>query len=148
MKAIIIFLIFTTQFLFMIEGSAQSLDQHLWQNRILLIFANDEQDSNLKKQCTTFNNETAALKERRIIIYTITSDQIITTNGSPSGGKILVDKIRDEFKVKASDFTVILIGLDGTEKRRVFSIIEPQQLFGIIDQMPMRRNEIKKSKQN
>ena len=58
----------------------------------------------------------------------------------------LTDKMsqsfRDHFNV-SEDFVVILIGKDGGEKERFLEPVEPAYLFNLIDQMPMRRREVK-----
>jgi hypothetical protein len=46
--------------------------------------------------------------------------------------------------VKRAQFTVILIGKDGTEKHRTNTLLQMQELFTIIDAMPMRRAEMGK----
>ncbi|MCF0072696.1 DUF4174 domain-containing protein [Dyadobacter sp. CY261] len=42
-------------------------------------------------------------------------------------------------------FTFILIGRDGGEKLRSSDIVSAEKLFGLIDAMPMRRNEIERN---
>lgn len=44
----------------------------------------------------------------------------------------------------ASPFTGILIGKDGGEKLRWDSVITTDKLFGVIDAMPMRKEEMKR----
>jgi hypothetical protein len=61
--------------------------------------------------------------------------------------KIDVAKIKDaigQCNVKTAQFTVILIGKDGTEKHRTNTLLQMQELFTIIDAMPMRRAEMGK----
>ena len=52
------------------------------------------------------------------------------------------DPLRADYDV-SGEFTVILIGKDGTEKERFSEPVEPASLFNLIDQMPMRRREMK-----
>jgi hypothetical protein len=46
------------------------------------------------------------------------------------------------YHIKSGQFTLLLIGRDGTEKYRTYAPITTQKLFGIIDEMPMRKSEI------
>jgi hypothetical protein len=48
-----------------------------------------------------------------------------------------------QYRVKQKEFTVILIGKDGTEKYRAGKVIPLHNLFAIIDAMPMRKAEVK-----
>ena len=41
------------------------------------------------------------------------------------------------------EFTFVLIGLDGGEKMRSTKVVSLEQLFGLIDSMPMRQWELK-----
>ena len=51
------------------------------------------------------------------------------------------------YQVNPNLFTVMLIGKDGGVKFRSNSIINSKKLYGVIDQMPMRREEMGKQNQ-
>ena len=38
-------------------------------------------------------------------------------------------------------FSAVLVGLDGTEKKRWTGPVDPRELFAIVDEMPMRQQE-------
>ena len=44
--------------------------------------------------------------------------------------------------------TVVLIGKDGEEKQRWNRVVDPQELFDLIDAMPMRKKEIDQQASN
>jgi hypothetical protein len=44
--------------------------------------------------------------------------------------------------IKSGQFTILLIGRDGSEKYRTHEPVTTKRLFGIIDAMPMRQSEI------
>lgn len=48
----------------------------------------------------------------------------------------------------SSSFTLILVGRDGGEKLRCTGVVSAEKLFGLIDAMPMRKDEIKRSRSN
>jgi Domain of unknown function (DUF4174) len=50
--------------------------------------------------------------------------------------------LAERYHIKSGQFTLLLIGRDGTEKYRTHAPITTQKLFGIIDEMPMRKSEI------
>nr|WP_295922259.1 DUF4174 domain-containing protein [uncultured Dyadobacter sp.] len=43
-------------------------------------------------------------------------------------------------------FTFILVGRDGGEKLRSSEVVTAEKLFGLIDAMPMRKNEVERSR--
>ncbi len=121
---------------------AQSLSQHEWENRVILLFAPDFQHQELKQQLAFFQKDQKGLEDRKLIVYQITPDKV------KKEGKILAEKGEVEnwfkkFKAKEDEFTFILIGLDGGEKMRSMEVVSLKKLFGKIDQMPMRRAEIR-----
>ena len=97
--------------------------------RQLLIFSNKANVQLEQHQLGLLNKAVAGVKERAIKI------SIIESEGS----------LFEKYKVDTTQYTVILIGKDGFEKYRTNKIIEIDQLFGIIDAMPMRKSEMKKS---
>jgi Domain of unknown function (DUF4174) len=38
-------------------------------------------------------------------------------------------------------FSAVLIGLDGTEKKRWTGPVDPREIYAIVDEMPMRQQE-------
>ena len=61
------------------------------------------------------------------------------------GDTLLADdsavKLRNQFKIDSGTTTFILIGKDGTEKLRKDSM-DLDELFEVIDAMPMRQREV------
>ena len=96
-------------------------------NRVLLVFAPSAKDKNYLEQKQLLENAESGVLERDMVVSLITD---------------LSDPLRDDYSVP-EEFTVVLIGKDGTEKERFSEPVEPTSLFSIIDQMPMRRREIK-----
>ncbi|MDX2069722.1 MAG: DUF4174 domain-containing protein [Haliscomenobacter sp.] len=118
---------------------AQPLEQYRWKNRILLVFAPDPQDQQLKEQLSLLQPSRAGLLERdlKAIVVNPKSD----TNVTAADDKHLYQV----YKVEKETFRVVLIGKDGTEKLRTSQPISPAELFRIIDAMPMRQSELKRN---
>ena len=117
-------LLFQLFFLFMIAD----------QPRQVLLFYNQKGTELLQKQTADFHKHEAGMKERDIVVKTY--------NRSSENSEIFKKR-----KIKDSDpFTFILIGRDGGEKHRSNEFVSHQELFGKIDAMPMRRNEVEKNK--
>jgi hypothetical protein len=94
-----------------------------WEARPILVFA-AEDDPRLDRQIARLKANADDLKDRRNVV-------IVDTG---SGGAL-----RERFRPAA--FTVVLVGLDGTEKFRAETVIDPDRLDALIDRMPMRRRE-------
>jgi hypothetical protein len=96
--------------------------------RQLLIFSGKANGQLNQHQLGLSNKAAAGVKERAIKISIIEKE-------SP---------LFEKYKVDTTQYTVILIGKDGSEKYRTNKIIEIDQLFSIIDAMPMRKSKMRK----
>jgi hypothetical protein len=69
---------------------------------------------------------------------------------SRAGNQLLSEKsvqaIRKRFGVKVGTFQVLLIGKDGGVKLRSSGPVSMKDLFGLIDSMPMRQQEMDSKK--
>ncbi|MEM7422435.1 MAG: DUF4174 domain-containing protein [Pseudomonadota bacterium] len=108
-------------------GSATDIENHLWESRPILIFA-DQNDPRLAEQLARFGADQHELDERNNVV-------IVDNEGTSA--------LRSRFK--PSSFTVVLIGKDGGEKFRSNDLVEPDTLHALIDTMPMRRREMRSS---
>jgi len=105
--------------------------QSAWSNkRIVYIFAQDRKNEAIKLQQNLLRLDPIGCAERDI--------EIIVVADSPQR-EILVRK----YKYTAPEFMLVLVGKDGTEKFRSMTPVNTDQLFAIIDSMPMRKSEIR-----
>lgn len=125
-----------------VSHQTMPLQEYKWKNRILLVFSDNPQDQNYQQQLRLLNGHANGLKERDLIILNVFADRVEKEN-STQVSDINPNVLRQYYKVNTS-FTVVLIGKDGGEKKRTQTILNPQELFGIIDAMPMRRAEMEK----
>ena len=56
-----------------------------------------------------------------------------------------VRRLYDRFSVGPGEFRVVLVGKDGTEKRRDPEPVTARSLFDTIDAMPMRQREMRQN---
>ena len=123
---------------------AQLLSEHHWKDRVILLFAPDHQHAELARQLhllTQFNNQ---VTERDLVTYQIFSKQ---SGIHPSGKEIREAETEDFFhhyQVDKETFTFILVGKDGTVKLRRTKVVDLEELFSLIDGMPMRRAEMRR----
>ena len=101
--------------------------------RQLLLFYSEPGKVILGKQKQELAAQEAGLKERDLIVkeYAVGSTE---------------EAVLKTWKINTSTpFTCILIGRDGGEKFRTGELLTSEKLFAIIDAMPMRRNEKRRS---
>ena len=123
----------------------QSLSQHEWENRVILLFAPDFQNQTLKQQLGFFQKNKKGLADRKLIVYQITREEVKKDGKLLKENSVLSSSF-NQFKVNKNEFTFILIGLDGGEKMRSSEVISREKLLSKIDRMPMRQAEIRRNK--
>ncbi len=122
--------------------SMKSLESYQWKNRLLLVFAPSENSAAYQQQMQLFQGQQAGFNERDLVIY-----ELLDRGGNRANVQSIdredAAKIRDRFQVSPGEFRVVLVGKDGTSKRRDQSPVSPTVIFKEIDVMPMRRQEMK-----
>ncbi len=128
---------------------AQDLEKHQWKNRVLIIKTLDKTSKKYQKQVKEFQNSIEGLIDRKFVLYKITKNDFTLINYKDSilntSGKIS-KKLTTKTLNKKESFEVILIGLDGQIKLRQVEVLTKEDLFKIVDAMPMRKNELKQNK--
>lgn len=122
--------------------SAQELNTHLWQDRVVLILQEEGNwtEVNLQKKMLLESSE--ELTERKLVIYQVSPIGCALLHGE--GIQDLNYKaIFDKYKRGNSAFEIVLIGLDGGVKFRESKPVKRKVLFSLIDGMPMRRRELR-----
>ncbi|MBQ0732832.1 DUF4174 domain-containing protein [Aquimarina celericrescens] len=121
---------------------SQDFKEHQWKNRIIIICTDSFSNPEFQKQKSELNKYPNELKDRKLIVYKVTPDNYRFGLGSTIS--LRTDKqFFDTFNNEKSQFKIILIGLDGSIKMTWENFIAPTDIFALIDQMPMRKNEIK-----
>ncbi|PHN00816.1 DUF4174 domain-containing protein [Flavilitoribacter nigricans] len=131
-------------FMSMMTLNGQPLAKHQWKDRLILVFSNSPGDSVATEQLERFREDTAAVKDRDLLIYRITPAMV---NGPGGQQETTSEWFYKYYRVGKDEFNIILIGKDGGEKLRSEQLIQPEKIFDLIDTMPMRRAEMKRDKQ-
>jgi predicted transcriptional regulator len=123
--------------------SATSIEDYRWKNRVLIIKSSATTEEIYQKQNLLLTENENSVNERDLIILSVFAHKSPRLNGEnvelESENAIL-----ERYKLTDTDFAVILIGKDGGEKYRSDSIVMPDEIFKVIDRMPMRRREMRK----
>lgn len=114
---------------------AQNLSDYQWKNRILILSDTDEQFSNATPAVTTMSKYTEELEERDFLVLLYKGGIFYTIDFEKTSIKSN-QSIPDDFN------GYLLIGKDGGVKTRAPYPIVPEELFSLVDGMPMRRAEI------
>jgi hypothetical protein len=102
----------------------KSLESYQWKNRLLLVFAPSENSAAYQQQMQLFQGQQAGFNERDLVIY-----ELLDRGGNRANGQSIdredAAKIRARFQVSPGEFRVVLVGKDGTSKRRDQSPVSP-----------------------
>jgi hypothetical protein len=126
------------------------LDAHRWEHRLLFVFAPSDSADALAVQEDRFEGHDAGFRDRDLLLLTITGDETGTLREAPGTDarpltEAAVGRLYDHFGVPADAFRVLLVGKDGTEKRRDAEPVTVRSVFDTIDAMPMRQREMRES---
>ncbi len=119
------------------HGYTQNLNDYVWKNRLIVIEAPSINSKIYQDQMKEFKKSERGLKERKLKIFSFFPDgftQDFDTN--------LKSHTKNGIR-GVSNFELQLIGLDGGVKLKKNAILKSENLFAIIDGMPMRRRELK-----
>ena len=120
---------------------SQSLSSYKWKNR-LIVFVGEMNKEN-QKRLEAYNGSIPDLKERKLIFLHLTNTTV--SELLPNAKPILQDIESYQFlKKKHPERSIFLIGLDGGIKQKTDILFQPEELFKIIDAMPMRASEIRR----
>ncbi|MFK7809365.1 MAG: DUF4174 domain-containing protein [Saprospiraceae bacterium] len=150
MKKYIYYFIFITIGIFNFEMmNGQDLKKYKWENRILIIQSEKEIATKYQLQIEEFDSSDEEFRERKLILFQVIG-QKYTANDFLEKSKNLewkmIDKTHETFLSDKDTFRIVLIGLDGNIKLDKTDILTKQELFDLIDSMPMRKLELNQKK--
>ena len=124
--------------------AADPLKKLQWEKRLVLLFAKSRSDASLDKQVDLFRGYRPDLRERDMIVLSTTgSEETRSDIGYTPINRGTARELLKRFEPRKSGLTVVLIGKDGDEKQRWERLVQPQEIFDLVDSMPMRQNEAK-----
>ena len=118
------------------------LDLHVyrWKKRVLLVFAPSRAGAALTQQQQWLAEHLEGCVERDLEV-----GYVIEQGAGVLGARTLspadVARLRTRFDVPSGEIHVLLVGKDGGVKLRADRLVAPQELFALIDAMPMRQQE-------
>ena len=109
-------------------GDTVDLDSLIWQNRVIIVFADSPNDPRYIQQMEFLTDRLEDLEER---------DVIVLTDTSKADGSALRTKLRPR------GFMLAMIGKDGSVYLRKPLPWDVREISRVIDKMPMRKQEIR-----
>jgi len=123
------------------EQAPFALEQHRWTNRVLVVSAPDGDDGELQKVQNDLASQREAFADRDMLLVTL-----LGSGTSTAGDRELTaaeaDAARAALDVPAGSFALRLIGKDGSVKLTENAAVPVQEIFALIDTMPMRQREM------
>ncbi|AQS88216.1 hypothetical protein AA101099_1837 [Neoasaia chiangmaiensis NBRC 101099] len=115
-----------------------TLHDYQWHDRLLLVFASEE-NAALKEQARLVQADPDGLADRDMVVIAIIGERAAQFwRGTPH--QISPAMVRNEYGVsRDTPFALRVIGKDGGTKWRSSKPTPLDEIYGIIDAMPMRR---------
>lgn len=110
------------------QGAEKTLASLKWKARPVVVLSDRRDDPRIAKQLSSLDAAKPALAERDIQLLEETE---------PDGA------LHRQLGAAKRGFSVVLVGKDGGVKRVWRDLVDPRRIFEAIDQMPMRREEMK-----
>ena len=124
---------------------AWNMDDYAWSHRPLLVFADDEDSEALAEQRAVLREAADGLDERHMLVV-----EVVGKSVKADGLRVAtdVDELKKRYGVDLSQpLAVLLIGKDTGVKLRRTRPVAMEEVFGLIDSMPMRRQEMRAASQ-
>lgn len=124
---------------------AQPLSSYRWEQRPLLIFAPSETAPEFLRQQDVLTAARSGLNGRDMAVLLVTGTGGLPESlaGPSPAAAATKAALRKAYRVSEEEFAVILVGKDGGEKGRWTDPVDPTEIFGRVDAMPMRAREMR-----
>ena len=121
--------------------AAFELAQYRWTHRVLVVSAPAGDDANLAAVQNDLASNREAFADRDMVLVTLL-DSGASTAGDRELTEAEADAARAALDLPAGAFALRLIGKDGSVKLARDSAVPVQEIFALIDTMPMRQREL------
>lgn len=128
------------------DALPMDLTQFQWKNRLLFLFAPDASNPLFNRLQSEITKQSYEVEDRDLVIFEILEQGPSRMNTTPLDRQT-ANSIRDHFDVPQRLFTLILVGKDGGVKLKRNDQVNLADVFGLVDSMPMRQNEMQQKSQ-
>lgn len=138
--ALLLIVLVTSTFLGSATAAAAELDDYLWERRPLLVFAPTDRDPRLVETLSRIESSRCDFGDRDMVLGLMVNEGSSTLDGQEVNPDE-AQRLRDQYAIGESAFSVLLIGKDGGQKLRVDEVPDLSAIYDLIDGMPMRSRE-------
>ncbi|MCA0232005.1 MAG: DUF4174 domain-containing protein [Bacteroidetes bacterium] len=119
------------------ESLENSLSKMVGKSRVVLVYCPKSSDADFKMQKKWLSEVGGGILERDLCIVDCVEADLTSEDAA---------HLKERFRYTPNHFCFWLIGKDGEVKLISAKPVKPEQIFGLIDSMPMRREEMKRNK--
>lgn len=123
-------------------SGAEAMAAYTWKKRPLVVFAGSAEDESLEKQRAIVAASRGGFAERDMVVVYVVGSEVSSDLGPGPG--MSAAALRSRYGVGAGTFRAVLVGKDGGAKISSGSPLSAGTLFGTIDAMPMRQQEMRR----
>jgi hypothetical protein len=112
------------------------IEEYRGNYRVLVVFAPEEMDEAYRLQHRYLTTHEGGIMERDLkVVHSFARvEDVLNEEGA---------RLREAYHLPPVGFYMLLIGKDGTVKERYSQPTEMEQIFALIDSMPMRQQEMR-----
>ncbi len=123
---------------------SDALEGLIGKKRPLLLFSKSRSLASLDEQIDLLRDRRPEISERDMIVFVTEGTQdTIPAIGYATLPRGAARDLKRRFEPNPSGMTMVLVGKDGDEKARWNRVVNPQEIFDLIDSMPMRQSEMR-----
>jgi Domain of unknown function (DUF4174) len=132
----LVFILIHSLLLFFQDPLEKKLESMQWKKRVVMVYCPKVSDTEFKLQKKWLSEVGKDIMERDLTVIDCVESNLSAEDAL---------HLKERFKYTPNHFCFWLIGKDGEVKLISNKPVKPEQLFGLIDSMPMRREEMKKN---
>jgi hypothetical protein len=137
-------IVLTTVLMALTVAPAAAMSGYRWKQRPVVVIAGPGGEAALVEQRRIFSTNISGLRERDVVIIWVAGNTVSADLGP--GPSLSAEQLRQRFGAPDNGFHVILVGKDGGTKLSRPTPIPANVLFSAIDAMPMRQDEMRRSR--
>jgi hypothetical protein len=124
-----------------LHSEAIDLRAYQWSHRLLLIGSPSADHSLYRVLVKTLEREAQSLRDRDMLVFHVLESGVSRAGEQPLTPQA-AEALRTQLRLASGELTTVLIGKDGGEKWRQSNRVGLNEIFALIDTMPMRRQEM------
>lgn len=116
-----------------------------YNDRRIIVVAASENNSEVENQVDWLKKNSDELEDRRLAVFTLIEDEVKAEINPSEQSEKFVKENKADLKTTSATPQIYLIGLDKSVKKTFTKFVQPQDIFEIVDQMPIRQAEMRKN---